>query len=82
MRVYPPKIRRSFYTTNIVEGLNIQLKRQTKNKEQLPYEDSLERFVCYFALDYISRIGSRVHLRFGEVTMELGELFNSRYNQN
>ena len=36
---YPPQIRRSLYTTNIVEGLNKQLKRQTKKKEQFPNED-------------------------------------------
>ncbi|NLW14801.1 MAG: IS256 family transposase [Erysipelothrix sp.] len=78
---YPLQIRRSLYTTNIVEGLNKQLKRQTKKKEQFPNEDSLERFVCNFVLDYNSRLGSRVHLGFSEVTMELGELFNSRYRE-
>ena len=79
---YPVQIRRSIYTTNLVEGLNKHLKRQTKKKEQFPNEDSLERFVCNYFLDYNSRLGSRVHKGFGEVTMELNEIFNSRYVNN
>lgn len=63
---YPIQIRRSIYTTNLVEGLNKQLKRQTKKKEQFPNEDSLERFVCNYFLDYNARLGSRIHKGFGE----------------
>ena len=76
---FPIQIRRSIYTTNLVEGLNKQLKRQTKKKEQFPNEDSLERFVCNYFLDYNARLGSRIHKGFGEVTMELNEMFNLRY---
>ena len=76
---YPIQIRRSIYTTNLVEGLNKQLKRQTKKKEQFPNEESLERFVCNYFLDYNARLGSRIHKGFGEVTMELNEMFNLRY---
>lgn len=79
---YPIQIRRSIYTTNLVEGLNKQLKRQTKKKEQFPNEESLERFVCNYFLDYNARLGTRVHIGFGEVTMELNELFNDRYKKN
>jgi len=79
---YPMQIRRSIYTTNLVEGLNKQLKRQTKKKEQFPNEESLERFVCNYFLDYNARLGTRVHIGFGEVTMELNELFNDRYKKN
>lgn len=78
---YPMQIRRSIYTTNLVEGLNKQLKRQTKKKEQFPNEESLERFVCNYFLDYNARLGTRVHIGFGEVTMELNELFNDRYKK-
>ena len=78
---YPLQIRRSIYTTNLVEGLNKQLKRQTKKKEQFPNEESLERFVCNYFLDYNASLGTRVHIGFGEVTMELNELFNDRYKK-
>lgn len=76
---FPIQIRRSIYTTNLVEGLNKQLKRQTKKKEQFPNEESLERFVCNYFLDYNARLGSRIHKGFGEVSMELNEMFNLRY---
>lgn len=79
---YPMQIRRSIYTTNLVEGLNKQLKRQTKKKEQFPNEESLERFVCNYFLDYNARLGTRIHIGFGEVTMEINELFNDRYKKN
>ncbi|MGN8808950.1 transposase, partial [Absicoccus porci] len=36
----------SLYTSNLIEGLNKQLKRKIKQKEQFPNEESLERFVC------------------------------------
>ncbi len=65
--------------TNLVEGLNKQLKRQTKKKEQFPNEDSLERFVCNCFLDYNVRLGSRIHIGFAEVTMELNQMFNLQY---
>lgn len=76
---YPIQIRCSIYTTNLVEGLNKQLKIQTKKKEQFPNEDSLERFVCNYFLDYNVRLGSRIHKGFGEVTVELNEMFITRY---
>ena len=40
----PAVIRRSKYTTNLIENLNKNLKRGTKRKEQFPNEDSLERY--------------------------------------
>lgn len=49
---FPQSIRRSIYTTNLVEGLNKQLKRQTKKKEQFPNEASLDRFVCEIFINY------------------------------
>jgi len=33
---FPEEIRSSIYTTNGIEGLNKQLKRDTKRKEQFP----------------------------------------------
>ncbi|MBQ3793177.1 MAG: transposase, partial [Lachnospiraceae bacterium] len=42
---FPAVIRRSIYTTNLIENLNKNLKRGTKRKEQFPNEDSLERYV-------------------------------------
>ncbi|MEI5995272.1 IS256 family transposase [Enterococcus sp. 4G2_DIV0659] len=41
---FPPSIRRTIYSTNLIEGFNKQLKKYTKRKEQFPNVESLERF--------------------------------------
>lgn len=42
---FPQEIHPSIYTMNLIKGLNKQLKRETKHKEQFANEDSLVRFV-------------------------------------
>lgn len=79
---FPQSIRRSIYTTNLVEGLNKQLKRQTKKKEQFPNEAALDRFVCETFINYNQKLGSRVHIGFGEATLELNKIFEERYLEN
>lgn len=43
---FPEEIRKSLYTTNLIERSNKGLKHKSKLKEQFPNENSLERFVC------------------------------------
>ena len=42
---YPAEIRKIIYTTNIIEGLNRQFRRITKNKPSFPNDDSLRRML-------------------------------------
>ncbi len=42
---YPPEIRKIIYTTNIIEGLNRQLRQMTKNKPSFTNDDSLCRML-------------------------------------
>ena len=77
---FPQTIRRSIYTTNLVEALNKQLKRQTKKKEQFPNEASLDRFVCDIFINFNQKLGSRIHIGFGAVTRELNTIFEERYS--
>lgn len=79
---YPKSIQRSIYSTNIVEGYNEQLKKQTKRKEQFPNEDSLERFVCDHMIQYNLRFSNRIHKGFNLVQVEINELFDHQYPQN
>ena len=72
---FPAVIRRSIYTTNIIENLNKNLKRGTKCKEQFPNEDSLERYVCSFYCDYNQTMYRRVHKGFKECCSELEAMF-------
>lgn len=72
---FPAAIRRSIYTTNLIENLNKNLKRGTKRKEQFPNEDSLERYVCSFYCDYNQSMDSRIHKGFKECCSELEAMF-------
>ena len=72
---FPMAIRRSIYTTNLIENLNKNLKRGTKRKEQFPNEDSLERYVCSFYCDYNQTMDCRVHKGFKECRSELEAMF-------
>ena len=72
---FPMAIRRSIYTTNLIENLNKNLKRGTKRKEQFPNEDSLERYVCSFYCDYNQTMDRRVHKGFKECRSELEAMF-------
>ena len=74
---FPKAIRPSIYTTNLIENLNKQLKRDMKRKEQFPNEEALDRFTCVKVLDYNQRFYERIHKGFNLVTAELIILFES-----
>lgn len=74
---FPKEIQRSLYSTNLIEGLNKQLKRYTKRKEQFPNEDSLERFICNQFIEYNQRFSFRIHKGFDIVQSELQEMFEN-----
>ncbi len=74
---FPMEIRKSIYTTNIIENFNKNLKRNTNRKEQFPNENSLDRYVCSYCVDYNKKYGSRVHKGFALVQAELNELFEN-----
>ncbi len=76
---FPSEIRSSIYTTNLIEGMNKQLKRTTKRKEQFPNEDSLDRFVCDYMMEYNRKFSTRIHKGFGAVQSEILTLFETRY---
>ena len=42
---YPPAIRASIYSTNMIESFNNRLKRKTKPKTEFPTEQSLDTFI-------------------------------------
>lgn len=73
---FPKEIRSSIYTTNLIEGFNKQIKKDTKRKEQFPNEESLDRFICVKCESYNQRHNSRIHKGFGLVRAELEALFN------
>jgi putative transposase len=43
---YPPEIRRVVYTTNMIESINYQLRKVTKNRGHFPNEKSALKLLC------------------------------------
>ncbi|MDT6570289.1 IS256 family transposase [Enterococcus faecium] len=64
---FPHAIRRTIYSTNLIEGFNKQLKRYTRRKEQFPNEESLERFFISQFNQYNQKFLGRIHKGFKEI---------------
>lgn len=52
---YPTEVRRIIYSTNIIEGLNRQFRRITKNKPSFTNDDSLRKILYLAAENIIKR---------------------------
>ena len=76
---YPEAIRSSIYSTNLIEGLNKQLKRKIKRKEQFPNEESLEKFLVTQFEEYNMKFGRRIHKGFGLAIEDLQQLMEQKY---
>src|SRR5699024_3398963 len=68
---FPASIRRSIYSTNLIEAFNKEIKRYVKRKEQFPNEESLERFLVTRFLDYNHKFSMRCHRGFEKAKSEL-----------
>lgn len=73
---YPPPIRASIYSTNMIESFNNRLKRKTKPKTEFPTEQSLDTFIGVQAMDYNDRYFNRIHKGFGQVRDTLESYFD------
>lgn len=76
---YPEGIRKSIYSTNLIENFNKHLKRDLKAKIQFPSEESMEKFLVSRFEDYNFRLGDRVHRGFGSVLFELNQIKERKY---
>ncbi|MCC9888066.1 IS256-like element ISSag11 family transposase [Streptococcus agalactiae] len=73
---FPHQIWGSIYSTNLIESLNKEIKRQTKKKVVFPNEESLERYLVTLFSDYNFKQGQRIHKGFGQCTDTLESLFD------
>lgn len=73
---YPPAIRASIYSTNMIESFNNRLKRKTKPKTKFPTEQSLDTFIGVQAMDYNDRYFNRINKGFGQVRDILESYFD------
>jgi len=72
---FPPSIRATIYSTNVIESFNKSLKRRTKAKEQFPNESSLERFLVTQILAYNDKNYGRAHKGFKQCQDTLESMF-------
>ena len=74
---YPPEIRKIIYTTNIIEGLNRQFRKITKNKPSFTNDDSLRK-ILYLASKKIVSHWSVVCRNWDIVSNQLSIMFADR----
>jgi len=66
---FPYQIWHSIYSTNLIESLNKEIKRQTK-------EEALERYLVTLFEDYNFKQSQRIHKGFGQCSDTLESLFD------
>ncbi len=74
---YPAEVRRIIYTTNIIEGLNRQFRKITKNKPSFTNDDSLRKML-YLASQNIVNHWTVVCRNWDMVSNQLRILFEGR----
>ncbi|UOR10444.1 IS256 family transposase [Halobacillus amylolyticus] len=73
---FPKSIRKSIYSTNLIESFNKKIKKYSKRKEQFPNEESLDRFLVTQFEEYNQRFATRCHIGFDQARSEIAEMFN------
>ena len=74
---YPCEVRKIIYTTNIIEGLNRQFRKITKNKPSFTNDDSLRK-ILYLASQNIVEHWSAVCRNWDMVSNQLRIMFSDR----
>jgi len=74
---FPSKMRKTIYSTNLIEGLNHHLKRYTKRKEQFPNEESLERFLVSRLNEYNHTHLSKCHQGLKQCLNDIKDMFET-----
>ena len=74
---YPAEVRKIIYTTNIIEGLNRQFRKITKNKPSFTNDDALRK-ILYLASRYIVEHWTSVCRNWDMVSNQLSIMFAER----
>lgn len=72
---FPPAIRQSIYSTNLIESFNKSLKRKIRQKEQFPNKESLDRFILTQVMNYNDKFEHRTHRGFKNCRDTLNSMF-------
>ncbi|MDD3810227.1 MAG: IS256 family transposase [Erysipelotrichaceae bacterium] len=68
--LFPESVRKSIYTTNLIEGFNKQLKRKIKAKEQFPNEEAAEKYIVSQFEQYNQKFMNHTHKGFKGISYE------------
>lgn len=79
---YPKCIQASLYSTNIIEGLNKDIKRKVKAKVQFPSEESMEKYFVSRLEEYNIKHSFRIHKGFGKAEPELQKRIVDKYEMS
>lgn len=74
---YPPEIRKIIYTTNIIEGLNRQFRKVTKNKPSFTNDDSLRKLLYLASKNIVEHWTARCR-NWDQIICQLDLLFSDR----
>lgn len=77
---FPLSIRRSLYSTNLIESFNKQIKKYSRRKEQFQNEESMDRFLVSRFDTYNQKFLTRIHRGFQQAEAELEKIFERLTN--
>lgn len=77
---FPLSIRRSLYSTNLIESFNKQIKKYSRRKEQFQNEKSMNRFLVSRFDTYNQKFLTRIHRGFQQAEAELEKMFERLTN--
>jgi putative transposase len=74
---YPPQVRRTIYTTNLIEGFNRQLRKVTKNRSVFPNDNSVLKLI-YLATQDIMQKWTKPLPNWAQTISQLSIYFGDR----
>lgn len=77
---FPLSIRRSLYSTNLIESFNKQIKKYSRRKEQFQNEESMDRFLVSRFDTYNQKFLTRIHRGFQQAEAELEKMLERLTN--
>src|SRR5699024_10857827 len=72
---FPASIRRSIYSTNLIESFNKEIKRYVKRNEQFTNEDYLYRILVSQFLDYNHNFDMHCYRGFNKTKLQILQMF-------
>jgi transposase-like protein len=78
---YPLELRKIIYTTNIIENLNRNIRKYTKNKTMFPDDQAVKKAV-YLAIQYASYAWQKQVNKWPMIANQLSIIFPDRFKTN